>query len=170
MDVASLLRDILDDAKYEEIRELAAGSPGTDSSIPPRDGSCAWSLLPRELRDVIFEYTYAQRSGNLKILFKSEIDLYKGCDTSTRLLRSGNRKVSLINPVHTYIVVAQQPWWYGGFCTTLTVLNSFCIPTITSIDSSFASNGHPKPPRPCSPPPSYASRCTSQEPSPRHSA
>lgn len=110
MDIASVLRDILNDAKYEEIRGLAAGNPATDSSIPPEDGSCPWSLLPRELRDVIFGYSYATQSGALKILFKSQIDLHKGCDKSTRLRRSGNRKVSLMNSVHTYIVVAQQPW------------------------------------------------------------
>lgn len=106
MDFASLLRDILDDVKYTEIREIAAGDPATDPSIPPTDGSCPWNLLPRELRDVIFQYTYKSRSGALKILFKSEIDLVKGWDKSTRLRSSGSRKVSLICLVDAYIVVA----------------------------------------------------------------
>lgn len=94
MDVASLLRDILDDAKYEEVRELAAGNPATDSSIPPKDGSCPWNLLPRELRDVIFEYTYAIRSGALKIMFKPELDVVKGWDKSIRPRSRASCKVS----------------------------------------------------------------------------
>ena len=106
MDFTAFLRDILDDVKYEQIREHAAGNPATDSSIPPKDGSCPWNLLPRELRDVIFEYSYATRSGALKILFRSGIDLVKGWDKSTRLRSSGSRKVSLICLVDAYIVVA----------------------------------------------------------------
>jgi hypothetical protein len=95
MDFTAFLRDILDDVKYEQIREHAAGNPATDSSIPPKDGSCPWNLLPRELRDVIFEYSYATRSGALKILFRSEIELYKEWHKSARLRSGGSRKVSL---------------------------------------------------------------------------
>ena len=102
MDITSLLRGILDDAKYGEICELAAGNPGTDSSIPPKNGSCPWNLLSRELRDAIFEYTYAPRSGALKILYKER-------DKSTRLRSSGSRKVSLICAEHAYTILARQP-------------------------------------------------------------
>ncbi|GAB7334083.1 hypothetical protein MBLNU13_g06162t1 [Cladosporium sp. NU13] len=92
MDLASLLRDILDDARYDDLRELAAGDPATHPSIPPKDGACLWNLLPRELRDSIFEYACGTRSGALKILFKSHIDLVKECDKSTRLRSRGSRK------------------------------------------------------------------------------
>ena len=160
MDIASLLREILDDAKYGEICELAAGNPDTDSSIPPKNGSCPWNLLLRELRDAIFEYTYAPRSDALKILYKER-------DKSTRLRSGGSRKVGLMYAEHAYTSLARQPWLHGRSRSTLTLPTSFCFSNVTSTDSSFASNGHPKLPRLCSPSPSYASRRTSQGPSSR---
>jgi len=83
MDPTPRLCDILRDAKYEEIRDLATGSPATDSSIPLKNCKCPWKLVPRELRDEILKYTYGRRSGGLKILFKTEIDLYNELDKST---------------------------------------------------------------------------------------
>jgi hypothetical protein len=78
-----LLHDILRDVKYEEIRELAAGNPATDSSIPPPNGSSPWNLLSRELRDEVYRHAYGRRSGWLKILFKAEINLYNKLARST---------------------------------------------------------------------------------------
>lgn len=95
MDIKPHLCDILRDAKYEEIRDLAAGNPATDSSIPPRNGLSPWKSVPRELRDEILKYTYGRRSGGLKILFKTEIDLYNKLDKSTWLGGSERIKVRL---------------------------------------------------------------------------
>jgi len=82
MDFTPRLGDTLLDAKYQEIRQLAAGYPAKDPSFPSRDGSCPWNRLPRELRDEIFRYAYGRRAGGLKILFKSEIELYNKLDSS----------------------------------------------------------------------------------------
>lgn len=97
MDLALYLNGIFMDAKYEEIRNHAAGNPATDSSIPPRDGSCPWNLLPRELRDEIFRYAYGRRSVGLKILLKTEFGLYNKQDQSTWLGDGDSRRVSLIH-------------------------------------------------------------------------
>jgi hypothetical protein len=72
MDLALLPGDISLDAQYEEIRQLAAGNPTTDSSIAPKDGSCPWKLLPRGLRDEILRYAYGRNSSGLKIRFKAQ--------------------------------------------------------------------------------------------------
>ena len=108
MDLALYLNGIFMDAKYEEIRNHAAGNPATDSSIPPRDGSCPWNLLPRELRDEIFRYAYGRRSGGLKIIFKTEIDLYNERDKSTWLGDGDSRRVSLIFLARGYLVHQAQ--------------------------------------------------------------
>jgi hypothetical protein len=81
MDFAPRLGDVSLDAKYQEIR-LAAGNPAKDPTFPSRDGSYPWNRLPRELRDEIFKYAYGRRAGGLKILFKSEIELYNKLDSS----------------------------------------------------------------------------------------
>lgn len=49
MDLAQHLNGILMDAKYEEIRNLAAGNPATDSSMPPRDSSCPGTYSQKNL-------------------------------------------------------------------------------------------------------------------------
>jgi hypothetical protein len=97
MDLALRLGDFSLDDKYEKISQLAAGNPTTDPSIPPRDGSCPWKLLPRELRDEILKYAYGRRAGGLRILFKSEVDLYNKRDKFTWMDSSSNRfRVSIV--------------------------------------------------------------------------
>jgi hypothetical protein len=160
MDFAPRLGDTLLDAKYQEIRRLATGNPAKDSSFPPRDGLCHWNRLPRELRDEIFKYAYGRRAGGLKILFKSEIELYNKLDSSW--MGSSNRfRVSIVHMRTS----AQQFWRYGQMCTKLMNLTSLSVSSITSTDSSFVKSGPPKLPRLCSPPLRYASRVTSQAPS-----
>jgi hypothetical protein len=85
------------DAKYERIRQLAAGNPATDPCIPLEDGSCPWNRLPRELRDVIFGHAYGRRLGGLKILFKSDVDLYNKREKSSWMDSGSNRsRVSVV--------------------------------------------------------------------------
>ena len=109
MDLATILRDILVDTKYEEIRELAAGKPATDSSIPPNDGSCPWNRLPKELRDMIFKHTYGRLPGGLKIMFKADIDLYGKCNKFTR----HSRNVSMIYLAYASMSALQRRRYSG---------------------------------------------------------
>lgn len=107
MDLAIRLGDGdgLLDAKYEEIRRLAAGNPTTYPCISLRDGSCPWELLPKELRDEVFIYAYGRRAGGLKILFKSEIDLYNKREKSSWMDGGSNRsRVSIV-----YMRTSAQP-------------------------------------------------------------
>ncbi|KAM0701486.1 hypothetical protein Q7P35_011848 [Cladosporium inversicolor] len=95
IDLALRLDGLLIDAKYVKIRKLAAGNPATDSSNSPKDGSCPWNLLPRELRDEALRHTYGRHSNGLKIIFKTEIDMYNKWDNSTWLGGGDSRR-----PVH----------------------------------------------------------------------
>lgn len=160
MDLAlCLCGDLLDD-KYEEIRQLAPGNPAMDSSITPRDGSCPWKLLPRELRDEILIYAYGRPTGGLKILFKSEIELYNKRNEFIWMDSSSNRSRVSIEYMGT---PAQQSWKYGELRAKLTRLTSPSVSSITSTDSSSVNSGRPKLPRPCSPPPRSASKVPSRE-------
>jgi len=162
MDLATILRGILVDAKYEEIRELAAGNPATDSSIPPNDGSCPLNRLPRELRDMIFKHTYGRLPGGLKIMFKAHVDLYGKCKKFTR----HSRNVSMIYLAYASVLALQRRR-YSGLRVKLTATTSLFVLSITLTGSSFTRNGHLKPPRLCSPAPRFALGETPREPSSR---